>query len=254
MVVLRQSLELSLDDLLSVVHEFIHPTMLRSSLHRLLQRRGLSRRPQPERAPVSYKAFKAYEPGFVHVDVKYLPATHDTPPQYAFVAIERATRWVFLRVYSAKSAQNARSFLNEVVQAAPFKITHLLTDNGTEFTDRFLTRGASPSPSGNHAFDILCQSLGIEHRLTPVRRPQTNAMVERFNGRIAQILRTHHVRSGEELSETLTRYVHVYNHHLPQNALGHLAPCDALRKWQRSHPHLFHNQKFNCQGHDRPYY
>jgi hypothetical protein len=38
------------------------------------------------------KAFKAYEPGFVHIDVKYLPAIDGEPRRYLFVAIDRATR------------------------------------------------------------------------------------------------------------------------------------------------------------------
>jgi transposase InsO family protein len=34
----------------------------------------------------------------------------------------------------------------------------------------------------NHEFDQLCQALNIEHRLIKPRTPQTNGMVERFNG------------------------------------------------------------------------
>ncbi len=32
-------------------------------------------------------------------------------------------------------------------------------------------------------------------------------MVERFNGRISDILNTHHFHSGDELEQTLHRYV-----------------------------------------------
>jgi len=46
--------------------------------------------------------------------------------------------------------------------------------------------------SGEHEFDRLCSELNIEHRLTPPRSPQTNAMVERFNGRIEDMLQSHH--------------------------------------------------------------
>jgi hypothetical protein len=45
-------------------------------------------------------------------------------------------------------------------------------------------------------------------------------MVERFNGRIEEVLQSHHFRSGEELGTTLHRYVWLYNHQLPQSALG----------------------------------
>ena len=82
--------------------------------------------------------------------------------------------------------------------------------NGKEFTDR-LFGARDCQPSGEHEFDQLCQALGIKHRLTKRRAPQTNGMVERFNGRISDILKTHHFRSGEDLRATLHRYVDLYN-------------------------------------------
>lgn len=49
--------------------------------------------------------------GPVHVDVKYLPRMADENRRgYLFVAIDRATRWVLVRVYSAKTAANAHRF------------------------------------------------------------------------------------------------------------------------------------------------
>ena len=61
--------------------------------------------------------------------------------------------------------------------------------------------------TGKHEFDLLCSDLGIDHRLAPPQHPQTNGMVERFNGRIEEVLWSHHFRSGEELETTLHRYV-----------------------------------------------
>ena len=84
------------------------------------------------------------------------------------------------------------------------RITRVLTDNGKEFTDRLfgLRRRAA---TGNHEFDRLCDDLGIEHRLAPPMRPQTNGMVERFNGRIEDILQSHRFHSGEDLEQTILR-------------------------------------------------
>ncbi|TXK26216.1 transposase [Ottowia sp. GY511] len=48
-------------------------------------------------------------------------------------------------------------------------------------------------------------------------------MVERFNGRLSQVLRPHHFNGAEDLEKTLHRFVWLYNHHLPQKALGHAA-------------------------------
>ena len=88
------------------------------------------------------------------------------------------------------------------------------------------------------------------HRLTRPKHPQTNGMVERFNGHIAEILRTHHFRSGEELEATLLRYAWLYNHHLPQKALGHISPVQAMNHWQASTPNLFHQRVVNLPGLD----
>ncbi|MEW6037697.1 MAG: IS481 family transposase [Pseudomonadota bacterium] len=250
-VYLRQTLLLPLDDLLAVTREFLNPAVSRSGLARCLARHGVANlkalRPPVERPAT--KPFKAYEPGFVHLDVKYLPALHGEPRRYLFVAIDRATRWVFIALKPNKTAAAARAFLHALHKACPIKITKLLTDNGKEFTDRLFGSRAR-APSGEHEFDQLCQALGVEHRLIPPRHPQTNGMVERFNGRIAEILQTHRFDSSEDLATTLLRYVDLYNHHIPQRALGHQTPVQALKQWQHSHPHLFRKKVYHLTGLD----
>lgn len=248
---LRRSLGLSLDDLTGVVREFLHPTILRSSVHRLLKRNGLSARPVtggPDKP--AHKPFKVYEPGYLHVDVKYLPQMPgESSRRYLFVAIDRATRWVFVRIMDTKSARCAATFLRALAKACPVRIEKILTDNGKEFTDRFVTTGER-TPTGLHEFDALCESLGIEHRLIRPKRPQTNGMVERFNGRISDILRTHRFKDAEELSDTLLRYVDLYNRHLPQKALNHRTPLATLQSFAQSHPQRIHPRRINLQGHD----
>ncbi len=136
-IYLRSQLLLPLDDLLAVVREFIEPAMSRSALDRLLRRRGHSRLPVQPKPEGEHKPFKAYEPGYVHVDVKYLPQMQDEDKRrYVFVAIDRATRWVFIDIKQHKTAASAKAFLTAVRKAAAFKIHTILTDNGKEFTDR----------------------------------------------------------------------------------------------------------------------
>lgn len=249
-IYLRTQLLLPLDDLLAVIREFIEPDMSRSALDRLLRRHGVSRLPKPTSDAPASGRFRAYEPGYVHVDVKYLPQMQDEDRRrYAFVAIDRATRWVHVRLMRDKTAQSARTFLKSLEAASPFRIRTVLTDNGKEFTDR-LFADRSRAPSGDHEFDQLCTALGIEHRLTRVRRPQTNGMVERFNGRIADILRTHRFDSRADLESTLKRYVWLYNHHLPQKALEHRTPIQAMKDWAQSHPKLFKRAVRNHPGPD----
>ena len=203
-VALRQTLLISLDDLLAVVREFLNPNVSRSGLDRCLRRHagGNLRDLQAKVARPKHSAFKAYEPSYIHIDVKYLPQMGDeSRRRYLFVAIDRATRWVFIRIANAKTAANARRFLRDLERACPIRIRTILTDNGKEFTDRLFGL-RQRAATGEHAFDTLCATLDIEHRLTPPKSPQTNGMVERINGRIEEVLQSHHFRSGEELGES----------------------------------------------------
>ena len=93
-----------------------------------------------------FKSFKDYEPGFVHIDIKHLPQMADeSSRRYLFVAIDRATQWVTLKIREDKSARSARTFLNKLIQAAPFKVQKVLTDCDKAFTDRFSASGEHPS-------------------------------------------------------------------------------------------------------------
>jgi len=44
-------------------------------------------------------------------------------------------------------------------------------------------------------------------------------MIERLNGRIAEVLATTRFDSAEHFADTIKRYVKVYNQHIPQKAL-----------------------------------
>jgi len=247
---IRRTLWLPLDDLLVVVREFLNAKVSRSGLARCLTRHGLNRRPVEDKdAPAPAKSFKDYAPGFLHMDIKYLPQMADeTARRYLFVAIDRATRWVFLRIYADQSEISSTDFLRRLQAAAPMKIVKLLTDNGSQFTDRFTRK--TKMPSGEHAFDRECVKLGIEHRLIKPRHPQTNGMVERFNGRITEVLATTRFRSRDDLQTTLERYEKLYNDHLPQRALGHKTPLQAIRTWQTERPELFNGKSKNQSGLD----
>lgn len=64
--------------------------------------------------------------------------------------------------------------------------------------------------------DTLSQALGNEQRFTQPRCPQTNGMVERFNGRLAQVLKSHRFNNAHDLETTLNWFVWLYNKYLPR--------------------------------------
>lgn len=259
LIAAREYLRLGLDDLLAVAREFLNPALSRSALHRMLKRRQVptlaeltrqDKASNPDLNP-GHKPFKAYEPGFVHVDIKYLPQMPDEAQrQYLHVAIDRATRWVYLEVLSSQSAEDTSGFLQRMVDKAPFTLQKVLTDNGKCYTDRF-TAGGERKPTGKHLFDKICQEHGIEHRLIKPGRPQTNGMVERFNGRISDVLATRRYESSEDLKQTLKRYCWLYNHHISQKALNHQPPIKAMKEWQEKRPELFHKRVVNHTGPDK---
>lgn len=256
-VAVRSLTLLGLDDLVAVVREFINPDVSRSGLDRCLRRHGVANLRQLQAQALAdagqvepqVKTFKDYEPGFLHMDIKYLPRMPDEKQRrYLFVAIDRATRWVFMHIYADQSEQSSVDFLNRLERAAPMKIVKLLTDNGSQFTDRFTSK--KREPTGCHDFDVRCGELGIEHRLCPPRHPQTNGMVERFNGRISEVVKQTRFASAAELETTLERYVKTYNQLIPQRALNHLSPIQALKEWQKKKPKLFKKRVYNQPGLD----
>ena len=64
-------------------------------------------------------------------------------------------------------------------------------------------------------------------------------MVERFNGRIADVVGQTRFTSAAELDATLMNYAMTYNNHIPQRALHHMSPVQALKQWQSQRPELF---------------
>ena len=115
----------------------------------------------------------------------------------------------------------------------------VLTDNGSEFTDRF---GAARYTSrttgtGRHPFDQLCAAHRIQHKLTKPYHPQTNGMVERFNRRLADAIRQHpatannagrnRFASHQERNAFIQRFVNDYN--LTRlRCLNYKAPAELL--------------------------
>ena len=249
-VELRRTLLLPLDDLLAVTREFINPDVSRSGLDRCLRRHGVNILknliPVVEGQEAIKKTFKDYQPGFLHVDIKYLPQMPDeTSRRYLFVAIDRATRWVYMRTYRDQTERSSTDFLRRLKKAAPMLIKTILTDNGTQFTDRFTSK--KRTPSGQHAFDLVCAEFSIDHRLVPPRHPQTNGMVERFNGRISELLGQTRFASAAELESTLTQYLATYNHSIPHRALNIQTPIQVLKTWRKTNPDLFVKPRFSIR-------
>jgi transposase-like protein len=232
---LRTQLQLPLDDVTEVMRRCVNAKLSRSAIHRCLVRHGLNRRPKPEKPAVG--VFEQATVGFIHIDLKHLPAL-ERRKSYAFVAIDRATRYVYLEIHPKRDAETAAGFLKRFLDHFPHPVHTILTDNGSEFTDRFavdMKDKPKDRPSGRHPFDRICAQRKIDHRLTKPYKPQTNGLVERFNRRIVEAMGREPKRgiahrrfaSHADRDAFLNRFVHDYNR-TRLKCLGYLAPLQTL--------------------------
>jgi len=117
---------LPLDDCLYALQATI-PHLTRSSLHRCLQRHGISRLPEVEGDKPARKAFKAYPIGFFHIDLAEVQTAEGK--LHLFVAIDRTSKFAFVQLVESATRVTASAFLEALVAAVPYRIHTVLTDN-----------------------------------------------------------------------------------------------------------------------------
>src|SRR4051812_21912346 len=197
---LRQATGFPLDDLTFVVSHFL-PHLNRDAVYRILKAEGLGRLPPAQQRKRKIGTFKDYDLGFVHMDIKHLPklrtANGESRKRFLYVAIDRGSRWVHLAVKDDELATSAVAFLNEAIRTFPFKVTHVLTDRGSCFTA--------------DGFEQACRQLKLEHRKTKPYTPQTNGLVERFNGRVQREVLGITIDSHRDLETLLKGFNQAYN-------------------------------------------
>ena len=161
------------------------------------------------------------------MDIKHLPKLRDqegvTRKRFLYVAIDRASRWVHLAVRDDELASSAMAFLKEAIAAAPFQVTHVLTDRGSCFTAE--------------AFEAACRERKVQHRKTKPTTPQTNGLVERFNGRVQHEALGITVHSHRDLETLLQGFNQAYNKRR-QRVLNGASPQQVVQQRLALRPEL----------------
>jgi transposase InsO family protein len=94
-------------------------------------------------------------------------------------------------------------------------VERVLSDNG--------------SPYVSHLWRDSCADLGIKHKRTRPRRPQTNGKIERLHRTLADGWAYRRLYNSENARRAaLAGWLHQYNHHRPHSALGGLPPINRL--------------------------
>ena len=245
-VAFRRHTLLPLDDCLYALQATI-PRLTRSSLHRCLQRHGISRLPQVEGEASQKRKFKAYPIGYFHIDIAEVRTAEGK--LYLLVAIDRTSKFAFVELRETVSRRDAADFLRRLIEAVPYKVHTVLTDNGTHFTDP-ASDSWSPveiremiteqKPFRAHAFEYACALNDIDHRLTKPKHPWTNGQVERMNRTIKDAtVKRYFYETHDQLRMHLRDFVDAYNFARRLKTLKGLTPYEFICKAWTSQPQRF---------------
>ena len=167
----------------------------------------------------------------VQIDVKEVPYAclrgalrRDGKHLYQWTAIDECTRLRFVYGFEEHTPENTVKFLKMLVKVFPFPIKTIQTDNGTEFTYKFI------SDTEKSPMDRLLEEWGIEHVLIPPRTPWHNGKVERSHRNDQRYFYDwEHFRSVEELNEKLKEHLK-WSNHKTMRTLGRKSPIQLLKE------------------------
>lgn len=167
----------------------------------------------------------------VQVDVKEVPYAclrgalrRDGKHLYQWTAIDECTRLRFVYGFEEHTPENTIKFLEMLVKAFPFPIKTIQTDNGTEFTYKFV------SETKKNPVDKLLEKWGIKHILIPPRTPWHNGKVERSHRNDQRYFYDwEHFCSVEELNEKLKAHLE-WSNNKTMRTLGRKSPIQLLRE------------------------
>jgi hypothetical protein len=234
----RRRTLLPLDDVLGCLRDTI-PKLTRSSLHRCLERHGISRLPEnPDQASKRGK-FADAAIGYVHIDISELRLAGGKLNM--FLAIDRVSKFTYVEFRDDAGKMNGADFLRGVVEAFPYAIHTVLTDNGMAFADLPKNRtGPSRRYLGAHIFDRVCNENGIEHKLTKPYHPWTNGQAERMNRTVKDAtIKAFHYPDLESLKAHVLAFVSAYNFAKHLKAIRWKTPFEAVCHAWTTTPEIF---------------
>ena len=159
---------------------------------------------------------------------------------YLYVAVDRTSKFTFVQVVRKTGRTSAAAFLTALIEAVPYKIHTVLTDNGIQFTFPQRYADGPTARYVTHMFDMRCQENGIEHRLTKVKHPWTNGQVERMNRTIKEAtVQRYHYDSHRQLEAHLADFVSAYNFGRRLKTLKGLTPYEFICKIWTKEPERF---------------
>ena len=93
---------------------------------------------------------------------------------YQYTAVDECTRWPFRMLMTEHSEMASFVFMIRLLEIAPFSIERVKTDNGSEFTNKYLKN----HEDHDTMFEILLKQEGIKYTRIQPGKPWQNGKVE----------------------------------------------------------------------------
>ena len=133
--------------------------------------------------------------------------------RYIITAIDLETEFAFAYGYASHTSKHAADFMRTFKSVAPISLTHVQTDNGSEFQSHF---------------EAYCDDAGIVHFHAYPRSPKMNAEIERFNRTLSEafIGKRRHLLAYdlETFNRELMDWLLWYNTRRPHWSIGLISP------------------------------
>ena len=218
----REHTLLPLDDCLYALQAQI-PHLSRSTLHRCLQRHGVSSLSSTRKPRVGIEQ-DVSALGDLHIEHAQVNA-HDGA-YFLFNAIEHASKFVFVQMGKGGDDMAAADFLAVLLRRHPCRIRRVFTTDDKPFV---LTGRRSE-------FSRICQERGIEHCLAKRPDPWTRSPGARI-GRMLQDGVT--FASQDYLLRLLRQFLYAYNFRRRLKTLGGKTPNEFLCRAWAEQPECF---------------
>lgn len=199
-----------------------------STVGRVLKRKGLiDKRVSRKRYKAAKNPKQRYPKGLriycagdmLQIDTKFVTMLGGRMI-YQFTAIDVLTKRRVLRYYSSLLSKNGADFLKVCLEAFPFSIKAVQTDNGKEFLKDF---------------DTLCKKISLTHYFIEPAHPKQNTYVENSHG--SDEREFYQQGNGywdiEPMNKALEKWEHVWNYERPHEALNYLTPDEYCGKLKR---------------------
>jgi putative transposase len=152
------------------------------------------------------KGRKAESPGeLVQIDTLVVNVRPNVAVKH-FTAYDPVAKWTIGKAATSASAQSAKSLLDKLITEAPFEVSGIKVDGGSQFRS---------------VFEQERQARGLELFVLPPKRPDLNGCVERAQSTwryefYATYDLPHRVN---QLQVYLDAFAYRFNHHRPHDAL-----------------------------------